>query len=503
MSAAIPALVAAYLRDVLIQAASPLVLTFGDDFELHGAAGDATRLGIEPRQAAPVLREIFTGMPHDEPTVLPFVELPGGRHAHVHLVPEAPLFHLVLLDASEDLARAQPTQQRAHNAEILGHEKSRALRRLKQARAELEAQRASLLQTSALKDALIATLSHEFRSPLTAVFGHVHLLERGGDANPEARALALRSIRRAATHLLALSDNLLEWARDAAGAGVAPDVVAVDLRHLVADIRELFAGSASDSGIGFEVHSSGPPGQVVLGDPLRLRQILINLVGNALRHAAASRIEARVEADAGGLLVEVTDNGKGVPLEAQARIFEPFNPGAGRGARGTGLGLAIVRRLAQQMGGEVSIESTAGQGARFLVRLPPGVERPAAAPARPPRAQRGGTALLADDDPAQRELLRMLLQELGFAVYAVGNANDAVAYALAHAPELAVIDARMPGLSGNTAIYRLRSQGYRGRVLAVAAEPSAAAREAALAAGADAVCPRPVDSIAFAGAVLG
>jgi CheY-like chemotaxis protein len=155
------------------------------------------------------------------------------------------------------------------------------------------------------------------------------------------------------------------------------------------------------------------------------------------------------------------------------------------------------------MGGEVSIESTAGQGARFLVRLPPGVERPVAAPARPPRAQRGGTALLADDDPAQRELLRMLLQELGFAVYAVGNANDAVAYALAHAPELAVIDARMPGLSGNTAIYRLRSQGYRGRVLAVAAEPSAAAREAALAAGADAVCPRPVDSIAFAGAVLG
>ena len=104
---------------------------------------------------------------------------------------------------------------------------------------------------------------------------------------------------------------------------------------------------ASDSGIGLEVHGSSPPGLVVLGDPLRLRQILINLVGNALRHAAASRIEARVEADASGLLLLVADNGKGVPLEAQARIFEPFNPGAGRGARGTGLGLAIVRRLAQ------------------------------------------------------------------------------------------------------------------------------------------------------------
>jgi signal transduction histidine kinase/CheY-like chemotaxis protein len=500
MSAAIPPLVAAYLRDILIQAASPLVLTFGPDFALRGAAGDATRIGIEPAAAAAALRELFTGMPLDEATVLPFVELPGGAPVHVHLLPDGGTFHLLLLDASAELAAARPVQQRAHNAEIAGHEKSRALRRLKQARAELEAQRRTLLEANTLKDALIATLSHEFRSPLTAVFGHVHLLERGGES-PEGRALALRSIRRAATHLLALSDNLLAWARDAAGAGVPLEAVPLDLPRILGEVRELFAGAAEDLGIAFEI-AIDAPGDPPLGDPLRLRQILINLVGNALRHAAARRIVARVAVREGALEASVADDGKGIPADAQARIFEPFNQGAARGVRGSGLGLAIVRRLAREMGGEATVESAPGAGATFTVRLPPQAARdPAAAP--PPRPQRGGRALLADDDPAQRTLLRMLLQELGYAVYEVGNANDAVGYALAHAPDLAVIDARMPGLSGNTAIYRLRSQGFAGRIVAVAAEPTPAAREAALAAGADAVCPRPVDSIAFADAVLG
>jgi signal transduction histidine kinase/CheY-like chemotaxis protein len=500
MSAAIPPLVAAYLRDILIQAASPLVLSFGPRFELRGAAGDSTRIGIEPAAAAGALRELFTGMPVDEATVLPFVELPGGRHTHVHLLPDGDGFHLLLLDASAELAQARPVQQRAHDAEIAGHEKSRALRRLKQVRAELEAQRRTLLETNTLKDALIATLSHEFRSPLTAVFGHVHLLEKGGES-AEGRALALRSIRRAATHLLALSDNLLEWARDAAGAGVAAEAVPLDLERLVREVRDLFGGAADDLGIAFSAQAGRavpPP----LGDPLRLRQILINLVGNALRHAAARRIELRVEALAGGALrISVTDDGKGIPVDAQARIFEPFNMGVGRGARGTGLGLAIVRRLARQMGGEASVESAPGAGACFSVELPALAPPDPAAPARP-RPQRGGRALLADDDPAQRELLRMLLQELGYAVYEVGNANDAVAYAMAHAPDLAVIDARMPGLPGNTAVFRLRSQGFAGRIVAVGAEPGPVARDAALAAGADAACPRPIDAIAFADAVL-
>jgi signal transduction histidine kinase/CheY-like chemotaxis protein len=500
MSAAIPPLVAAYLRDILIQAASPLVLNFDPRFALRGAAGDSTRIGIEPAAAAGALRELFTGMPTDDATVLPFVELPGGRHAHVHLLPDGDGFHLLLLDASAELAQARPVQQRAHDAEIAGHEKSRALRRLKQVRAELESQRRNLLETNTLKDALIATLSHEFRSPLTAVFGHVHQLEKGGES-AEARALALRSIRRAATHLLALSDNLLEWARDAAGAGVAPQALPVDLKRLVREVRDLLGGAADDLGIAFNVETDGAE-TMPLGDPLRLRQILINLVGNALRHAAARRIDIRVAAlSDGALRISVADDGKGIPGDALTRIFEPFNMGVGRGARGTGLGLAIVRRLARQMGGEASVESSLGEGARFTVDLPAqAAPDPAAAPRI--RPQRGGRALLADDDPAQRELLRMLLQELGFAVYDVGNANDAVAYAVAHAPDIAVIDARMPGLSGNTAVFRLRSQGFAGRIIAVGADPGPVARDAALAAGADAVCPRPVDSIAFADAVL-
>jgi len=500
MSAAIPPLVAAYLRDILVQAASPMVLTFGPGFALRGAAGDSTRIGVEPGAAAEALRELFTGMPLDEATVLPFVELPGGRHVHVHLLPDGALFHLLLLDASGEVAKARPVQQRAHDAEIAGHEKSRALRRLKQARAELEAQRRALLEANTLKDALIATLSHEFRSPLTAVFGHVHLLEKGGES-AEGRALALRSIRRAATHLLALSDNLLAWARDAAGAGVPPEAVPIDAARILAEVRDLFGGAAEDLGITFEARAE-VTGEPPLGDPLRLRQMLINLVGNALRHAAARRIEARITANHGAVEISVGDDGKGIAADAQARIFEPFNLGAARGVRGTGLGLAIVRRLAREMGGEASVESAPGQGATFRVVLPRQVAPDPAAPP-PPRPQRGGRALLADDDPAQRTLLRMLLQELGYAVYEVGNANDAVAYAAAHAPDLAVIDARMPGLSGNTAVYRLRSQGFTGRIVAVAGDPTPVAREAALAAGADAVCPRPVDSIAFADAVLG
>jgi signal transduction histidine kinase len=499
-----PAAVERYLERVLIERARPLLLTFDNAWQLREMTGDAARFGFDavaPEVAIERLRDLFLGLPTGELQDFPFVELAGGGSAHVHLVPDGELFHVLVLDASEEHERTRAQQQLGNEAELASIEKSRALARLREIRSELERQRAGLEEAHALKNALIATLSHEFRTPLTSIFGYLHVLERRG--GEDAGLDALRAIRRNATYLFALAENLLEYGRsesDAASGRTASLVNAerVDLPRLAADLDAMFRPLAHDKGLEFHFDPVEPPPADTLFDEVKLRQVLINLLSNAVRYTQRGHVRASIVWRAPMLELAVSDTGIGISPEYRERVFKAFNRGAQSGSRGAGLGLSIVKRLVDQMHGVLELDSTPGEGSSFRIRLP-ALERLAAnlpaGPAGDYDAVRRAAprAVVVDDDPDVSGLLEVLLTDLGFRVQAFADANDAIGHVRDDPPDVLLIDVELPGLSGNAAVYRLRSQGYRGRVVTLSATATDEARRAALAAGADHYLTKPLN----------
>lgn len=498
--AALPEVVQAYLRALLVDRAHLLLLSFAPEWRLRGAHGDGAWYGVDPDapDGCATLRDLFLGLPLDRDQDLPFVELPNGRSAHVHLIADAPGFHLLLVDADEARAQQRAQQQLANEAIIAGQAKSKAIGQLKDIRSELERQRASLEEANALKNALIATLSHDFRTPLTSIFGYLRLLEPqlGDAADPRARQ-ALQAIRRSAGYLFALAENLLEYGRGEAGGGLlAP--VAIDLEALLADLDAMFAPLAEAKGLAFQARLDRDDASVARFDEVKLRQLLVNLLSNAVRYTARGEVALALAWRAGRLQVEVRDSGIGIAPEFQAGVFRPFNRGAQAGSKGAGLGLSIVRRVVEQMHGRLALESAPGRGTCVRVDLP---GAPAPAEAVRAVALHGRRVVVVDDDPDVAQLLELLLIDLGLDVRVYARAEDAIEAVLAAAPDLLLVDVELPGLSGNAAVFRLRAQGYRGAVVTLSANATADARDASLRAGADHYLTKPIDLERFVAVV--
>jgi signal transduction histidine kinase len=486
-----PAAIEDYLREVLIERAHPLLLAFDSDWRLRHAQGDASFYGIDSADPARGLQELFVGLPEDCDQDIPFVELANGRSAHVHRIVAGDGFQLLLLDAEDARMRERAQQQLGHEAALAGHAKSRAIGTLKEIRGELERQRVSLEEANALKNALIATLSHEFRTPLTSIFGYLHLLERF--AREDIATQAVHAIRRNATYLFTLAENLLEYGRgESSNALLVP--VDVDLAALLGDLEAMFRPLAEDKGIAFRASLALDDAAAPRFDETRLRQVAINLLSNAVRYTAQGEIAISIAWRDGRLQLEIADSGIGIPHEYRDSVFKPFNRGGPAGRKGAGLGLSIVRRLVAQMHGTLELESPAQGGTRFRVELPP-LERGTPHAPVPP----GRSVLVVDDDPDIGQLLESLLGELGFRVRVVDNAPAAIEQARRQPPDVLLIDVELPGLSGNAAVFTLRSHGYRGRIVTLSATSSGDAHDAALRAGADYYLTKPLNVEQFLG----
>lgn len=498
IDATLPAAAQSYLRAVLVDRAHLLLLEFAPGWRLLGTHGDGAWYGVDPHApdgCAP-LRDLFVGLPLDRDQDIPFVELPNGRSAHVHLIADPPGFHLLLIDAEDTRTQQRTQQQLAHEAVIAGQAKSKAIGQLKDIRGELERQRASLEEANALKNALISTLSHDFRTPLTSIFGYLRFLDPHVDADPRARQ-ALHAIRRNAGHLLALAENLLEYGRgEAGGSLVAP--VDVDLDALLADIDALFAPLAEAKGLAFRTRLERADDAVARLDPVKLRQVLVNLVSNAVHYTPQGEVAVVLTWRDGVLRIEVRDTGVGIAPEFQAGVFRAFDRGAQSGGKGAGLGLSIVRRVVEQMQGRIALESEPGRGTCLRVELP---SAPARRDAGDAASLHGRRVVVVDDDPDIAQLLELLLIDLGLEVRVHAQAEGAIAAVLADPPDLLFVDVELPDLSGNAAVFRLRSQGYRGAIVTLSANATAAARDASLHAGADHYLTKPIDLERFVAVV--
>jgi two-component system, sensor histidine kinase len=493
----IPPRVEHYLRELFWERVHPLLLSFDADWHVRDIRGDAAHYGIDSDKAdhgIEALRDIFIGFPLHEPQDVPFVELANGRSAHLHLIPDGEMFHVLLLDAETERERRRAQQQLGHEEALASQAKSKAIGQLKQIRSELERQHARLEEAHALKNALIATLSHEFRTPLTSIFGYLQLIERRASETASMRD-ALHAVRRNATYLFTLAENLLEYGRSENSVPLM-NPTPVDLETLGADIDAMFRPLAEEKGLAFRFDLVLDDAAQPVFDEIRLRQILVNLVSNAVRYTRRGEVGVDLLWRAETLAIDIVDTGIGIAAAHRDTVFVPFNRGGHAGSKGAGLGLSIVKRMVAQMHGTLAFESDVGRGTSFRVSLPCARERPAARAddAIAPRFWlQGRTILVADDDPDIAHLLEALLDDLGFRVRLVADAQSAVVEAMAGRPDVLLIDVELSGLSGNAAVYKLRSRGYKGRIVTLSATATSEAREAALRAGADHYLTKPLN----------
>jgi CheY-like chemotaxis protein/nitrogen-specific signal transduction histidine kinase len=354
------------------------------------------------------------------------------------------------------------------------------------------------------KSSFLASMSHELRTPLNGILGYAQLLQLDADL-PDNKRRGLATIEASGHHLLALINDILDLARIEAGRlDLAADNV--DLRRMLELVADTVRPMAQRKALRFEVEVGPGLPQAVQADERRLSQVLINVLGNAVKFTdrGAVTLRASHRPEDGGrarLTFEVKDTGVGMSAEELQRIFRAFEQGgaAARRADGSGLGLAITEALVRQMGGQIDVRSEPGQGSVFSVELTlPVLEDAAATTAEGPVAGYEGrrrTVLIADDVPENRAFLIDLLGSLGFCTLEAADGLQALASVRATRPDLILMDNGMPSLSGLEVTKRLRADPGLADVpiIAVSAGASGAERQRCLDAGANAFVPKPVD----------
>jgi signal transduction histidine kinase/ActR/RegA family two-component response regulator len=358
---------------------------------------------------------------------------------------------------------------------------------------------------SAAKTRFLRMLSHELRTPLNGILGHAQILQADSGLTPAQRRCA-EQVTESGEHLMAMIRELLDLAAIEAGK-VALEPAPVRLVTLAESCAALMRPVAAAKGLGLRVEVS-PAAGWVSADPVRLRQILLNLLGNAVKFTAAGEVALRIRPGVGGLTrFEVSDTGPGMTEAERASLFQEFLRLAGAGqTEGSGLGLAITARLVGLMQGTIACESAPGQGSLFRVELPlppvaPGEAGPVPAP---PRLGEPLRLLLADDVLVNREVARALLNAAGHEVELVADGAAAVTAALARDWDAVLLDVHMPVMDGLAAARHIRAaSGPRGRVpiLAVTASANQAEVEECLAAGMDAHVEKPLRIAELQGAL--
>jgi signal transduction histidine kinase/CheY-like chemotaxis protein len=316
------------------------------------------------------------------------------------------------------------------------------------------------------KTRYVTGMTHELRTPLNSILGYAQVLLRDERAEPHRPALA--TIHRSGEHLVSLIDGMLDLARIEAGR-LRLEPAPIPFREFLDDVVMMVQPQAQAKGLDFRFDTRGRLPAFVQADARRLRQILINLLANAVKFTESGRVTLRVEHRLEVARFEVIDTGIGIEPVDLTRIFLPFErSSAGRRSKepGTGLGLTITKLLTDLMGGDLNVESVPGQGSRFTARLYlraiDNVDGRPTAPHRPITGYDGPrrTLLVVDDHPEQRQMLAALLMPLGFAIREAASGRECVQSVRERCPDAVLLDVTMDDMDGWATSMHIREEGY-------------------------------------------
>ena len=481
----LPGPVIEYLQRDYVARTRPFCFLINRDFILLDTWGEAAwcglagiEVGTSVLDAAPYLY----GSVGEEPCSLRFVSTNGGVVVHVHTVPHAENCYIVLLDAGSEHRFLQKKQQSVNELRLLHSSQQKLIARqrdlisdLVEVKAELDHRRRDAERGSAAKSRFIAMMSHEFRTPLASIINYAELaLEDNASANDVRKSL--EAITRSGRHLTALVDAVLDEARLGAGQ-ISLREREFDLYELVADLSSMMAPLAAEKALAFAAVIDPDVPERIRADDVCLRQILVNLLGNAVKFTEEGAIRLTITFTDGRLLATVTDTGPGIGPDDQERVFRAFERGEHGGDAGAGLGLTITLRLAQLMGGEVTLDSNPGQGCTIGVHVPVSraevtsdvAARAFPTPTEDNLATRAASVLICDDDEDMLALVEHYLHRAGYGLIATTDGKEAIDKVLAYRPDLVLLDVNVPGVSGIDAATTLRKKGYDGPIVALTA----------------------------------
>jgi PAS domain S-box-containing protein len=360
----------------------------------------------------------------------------------------------------------------------------------------------SLQQANRAKSVFLANMSHEIRTPMNAILGFSQLMQRDQGLTPR-QCQYLGTINRSGEHLLALINDILEMSKIEAGRTTL-NPSTFDLLVLLKDLEMMFRVRTNEKKLSFSVEMIGTVPQYIVADINKLRQVFINVLGNAVKFTEHGGITLRVHVDRDGstapcpcLRVEVEDTGPGIAADEQEKLFRHFEQTktGQQAGTGTGLGLAISREFVRLMGGDITVSSQVGKGSIFVVNLPLKEGEAEAVQASDEarhvlRLQPGQATcrvLVADDIEDNRQLLAQLLTPIGFEVRLATNGAEAVREFEQWRPHLILMDFRMPEMDGDEAIRRIRATagGKEPKIIAVTASAMDENRMDLMAIGAD------------------
>ncbi len=387
-----------------------------------------------------------------------------------------------------------------------------------EAQAEIERSYANERSANRAKSEFLANMSHEIRTPMTAILGYADLLlEPRLDVSDRLNYIQI--IRRNSGHLLSIINDILDLSKIEAGK-MTVEKIACSPAQILVEVASLMRVRATEKGLDFDIEYATPMPATMKSDPTRLRQILLNLVGNAIKftQSGSVRIIARchdVDSATPTLTFEVADTGVGLSKEQQTKLFQPFAQADSSTTRrygGSGLGLVICRRLAALLGGDIALESLFGRGSSFTLRVQTGSIagvtmianlREAGVPllmsgTTLPQRELKGSVLLAEDGLDNQLLIATHLRKAGLRVVIAENGRVALEEALAAEQDgrpfdLIFMDMQMPELDGYGATAKLRSRDYARPIVALTAHAMTGDRERCLQAGCDDYMTKPID----------